>query len=75
MNWTTMGASICTRFRPDYKIFARPIETYPAKSQQAAAIMLMIQNNLDDAVGPTPTTNLLPMAVMGVFFQTGRSIV
>ena len=42
------------RFRPDYKIFARPIETYPAKSQQAAAIMLMIQNNLDDAVAQHP---------------------
>ena len=42
------------RFRPDYKIFARPIETYPAKSLQAAAIMLMIQNNLDDAVAQHP---------------------
>ena len=42
------------RFRPDYKIFARPIETYPAKSQQAAAIMLMIQNNLDDEVAQHP---------------------
>lgn len=38
------------RFKPDYKIFARPIDDYPAKSKQAAAIMLMIQNNLDPAV-------------------------
>ncbi|MGS2727689.1 urocanate hydratase [Psychroserpens sp. BH13MA-6] len=42
------------RFRPDYKIYARPIEEYPAKCHQAAAIMLMIQNNLDDAVAQHP---------------------
>jgi urocanate hydratase len=42
------------RFRPDYKMYARPIEAYPAKSQQAAAIMLMIQNNLDYAVAQHP---------------------
>lgn len=42
------------RFRPDYKIYARPIEAYPAKSKQAAAIMLMLQNNLDDAVAQHP---------------------
>jgi urocanate hydratase len=42
------------RFRPDHKIYARPLEVYPAKSQQAAAIMLMIQNNLDDAVAQHP---------------------
>ncbi len=42
------------RFRPDYKINARPIEAYPAKSKQAAAIMLMLQNNLDDAVAQHP---------------------
>ncbi len=38
------------RFRPDYRIFARPIEEYPHQSLQAAAIQLMIQNNLDPAV-------------------------
>ncbi|MFY7943740.1 MAG: urocanate hydratase, partial [Crocinitomicaceae bacterium] len=38
------------RYRPEYKMFARPIEDYPGKSQQAKAIMLMIQNNLDYAV-------------------------
>ena len=42
------------RFRPEHKIYARPIEAYPAKSKQAAAIMLMIQNNLDDAVAQHP---------------------
>lgn len=38
------------RFKPDYKMYARPIEDYPAQTKQAAAIMLMIQNNLDPAV-------------------------
>ncbi|MBO6631803.1 MAG: urocanate hydratase, partial [Psychroserpens sp.] len=38
------------RFRPDYDMYARPIDDYPAQSKQAAAIMLMIQNNLDPAV-------------------------
>lgn len=42
------------RFRPHHKIYARPIDEYPAKSKQAAAIMLMIQNNLDDAVAQHP---------------------
>ncbi|WAC03914.1 urocanate hydratase [Lacinutrix neustonica] len=42
------------RFRPDYKIYARPIHEYPAQSKQAAAIMLMIQNNLDYAVAQHP---------------------
>ena len=42
------------RFRPDYEMYARPIEHYPARSRQAAAIMLMIQNNLDKAVAQHP---------------------
>jgi len=42
------------RFRPDYKMYARPIDEYPSKSKQAAAIMLMIQNNLDYAVAQHP---------------------
>ena len=42
------------RFRPDYKMFARPIDEYPGKSAQAKAIMLMIQNNLDHAVAQHP---------------------
>ncbi|MFK7796608.1 MAG: urocanate hydratase [Aureispira sp.] len=42
------------RFRPTYAMYARPIEEYPYQSQQAAAIMLMIQNNLDPAVAQHP---------------------
>ena len=42
------------RFRPHHKIYARPMDEYPAQSKQAAAIMLMIQNNLDDAVAQHP---------------------
>jgi len=42
------------RFRPAYAMHARPIDQYPVKSQQAAAIMLMIQNNLDPRVAQHP---------------------
>ncbi len=42
------------RFRPDYKIYARPIEEYPARCAQAAAMMAMIQNNLDERVAQHP---------------------
>lgn len=42
------------RFRPSYAMFARPLRHYPARSRQAAAIMLMIQNNLDPAVAQHP---------------------
>ena len=42
------------RFRPDYKMYARPIHEYPHQSVQAAAIMLMIQNNLNPAVAQHP---------------------
>jgi urocanate hydratase len=42
------------RFRPTYAMHARPIDQYPARSQQAAAIMLMIQNNLDPRVAQHP---------------------
>ncbi|MCJ7932401.1 MAG: urocanate hydratase [Chryseobacterium sp.] len=42
------------RFRPDYEMKARPIAEYPGKSEQAKAIMLMIQNNLDYAVAQHP---------------------
>lgn len=42
------------RFRPTYAMYARPIEDYPHQCQQAAAIMLMIQNNLDPAVAQHP---------------------
>lgn len=42
------------RFRPNYKIYARPIDEYPGESVQAKSIMLMIQNNLDPAVAQHP---------------------
>ena len=50
----TYGRIYMYRLRPDYKIYARPIDEYPANSKQAAAIMLMIQNNLDHAVAQHP---------------------
>ena len=50
----TYGRIYMYRFRPIHKIVARPIEDYPANSIQAAAIMLMIQNNLDDAIAQHP---------------------
>ncbi len=42
------------RLRPAYAMHARPLDAYPARSRQAAAIMLMIQNNLDPAVAQHP---------------------
>lgn len=56
------------RFRPSYKMYARPIEEYPAKSRQAAAIMLMIQNNLDPAVAQHPH-ELITYGGNGAVFQ------
>lgn len=56
------------RFRPKYKIYARPIEDYPARSKQAAAIMLMIQNNLDYAVAQHPH-ELITYGGNGAVFQ------
>lgn len=56
------------RFRPDYKMFARSIDEYPAKSEQAAAIMLMIQNNLDYAVAQHPH-ELITYGGNGAVFQ------
>jgi urocanate hydratase len=56
------------RFRPDYEMFARPINDYPHKSAQAAAIMLMIQNNLDPAVAQHPH-ELITYGGNGAVFQ------
>ncbi|CAH8289871.1 urocanate hydratase [Mariniflexile fucanivorans] len=56
------------RFKPSYKIFARGIEAYPAKSTQAAAIMLMIQNNLDPEVAQHPE-ELITYGGNGAVFQ------
>ncbi|WP_057937296.1 urocanate hydratase [Algoriphagus resistens] len=56
------------RFMPDYEMRAKPIEEYPAKCQQAAAIMLMIQNNLDPAVAQHPE-ELITYGGNGAVFQ------
>lgn len=56
------------RFRPEYDMHARSIEDYPAKSQQAAAIMLMIQNNLDPKVAQHPE-ELITYGGNGAVFQ------
>lgn len=50
----TYGRIYMYRFRPDYKIVARPIKDYPHNSLQAAAIMHMLSNNLDYAVAQHP---------------------
>jgi urocanate hydratase len=56
------------RYRPDYRMYARPIEEYPGKSLQAKAIMLMIQNNLDYAVAQHPH-ELITYGGNGAVFQ------
>ena len=56
------------RFRPEYDIYARPIDDYPHRSRQAAAIMLMIQNNLDPAVAQHPH-ELIVYGGNGAIFQ------
>ena len=50
----TYGRIYMYRYRPRYEMKARPIGDYPHRSQQAAAIMLMIQNNLDPRVAQHP---------------------
>jgi urocanate hydratase len=56
------------RFRPRYEMYARPISEYPAKCAQAAAIMLMIQNNLDPSVAQHPH-ELITYGGNGAVFQ------
>lgn len=56
------------RFRPNYAMKARPISEYPHRSKQAAAIMLMIQNNLDPAVAQHPH-ELITYGGNGAVFQ------
>ena len=56
------------RFRPRYDMYARPIDEYPHRSRQAAAIMLMIQNNLDPAVAQHPH-ELIIYGGNGAIFQ------
>ncbi len=64
----TFGRIYMYRFRPDYEMYARPIGEYPAKSKQAASIMLMIQNNLDKAVAQHPH-ELITYGGNGAVFQ------
>ena len=64
----TYGRIYMYRFRPDYKIYARAISEYPGKSEQAKAIMLMIQNNLDTAVAQHPH-ELITYGGNGAVFQ------
>ncbi len=56
------------RYRPDYDMYARPIGDYPARCRQAAAIMMMIQNNLDPAVAQHPH-ELITYGGNGAVFQ------
>jgi urocanate hydratase len=56
------------RFRPSYEMYARPIDEYPAQSRQAAAIMAMIQNNLDPRVAQHPH-ELIIYGGNGAIFQ------
>ncbi|MEQ8244258.1 urocanate hydratase [Fulvivirga sp.] len=56
------------RLRPDYDMYARPLEEYPCVSKQAGAIMLMIQNNLDPAVAQHPH-ELITYGGNGAVFQ------
>ena len=56
------------RLRPDYEMYARPIDEYPARSKQAAAIMAMIQNNLDYRVAQHPH-ELITYGGNGAVFQ------
>ena len=64
----TYGRIYMYRFRPDYKMYARPISEYPGKCEQAKAIMLMIQNNLDYAVAQHPH-ELITYGGNGAVFQ------
>lgn len=64
----TYGRIYMYRLRPTYPMYARPIEEYPAKCKQAAAIMLMIQNNLDPAVAQHPH-ELITYGGNGAVFQ------
>ena len=64
----TYGRIYMYRFRPTYAMHARPLNEYPAQCQQAAAIMLMIQNNLDPAVAQHPH-ELITYGGNGAVFQ------
>lgn len=62
------GRIYMLRYRPDYKMYARPIDEYPGNSMQAKSIMLMIQNNLDYSVAQHPH-ELITYGGNGAVFQ------
>ena len=64
----TYGRIYMYRFRPTYEMYARPIDEYPARCRQAAAIMAMIQNNLDPRVAQHPH-ELITYGGNGAVFQ------
>lgn len=64
----TYGRIYMYRYKPDYKIFARSIDEFPHKSRAAAAIMLMLSNNLDNAVAQHPD-ELIVYGGNGAAFQ------
>ena len=64
----TYGRIYMYRFRPTYEMYARPISEYPARCTQAAAIMAMIQNNLDPRVAQHPH-ELITYGGNGAVFQ------
>ena len=64
----TYGRIYMYRYRPDYKIHARSIDDYPHKSKEAAAIMLMLSNNLDYAIAQHPH-ELITYGGNGAVFQ------
>ena len=64
----TYGRIYMYRFRPGYDMYARPINEYPHQSKKAAAIMLMIQNNLNHAVAQHPH-ELITYGGNGAVFQ------
>jgi urocanate hydratase len=63
-----LGRIYMLRYRPEYTMKARPISDYPGKCEQAKAIMLMIQNNLDYAVAQHPH-ELITYGGNGAVFQ------
>ncbi len=64
----TYGRIYMYRLRPEHPVYARPLDAYPHRSKQAAAIMLMIQNNLDPAVAQHPH-ELITYGGNGAVFQ------
>jgi urocanate hydratase len=71
---TDFGRIYMYRFKPSYHLKARSIADYPAKCQQAAAIMLMVENNLDPAVAQHPE-ELITYGGNGAVFQNGAQYV